>query len=168
MTKKWIAGMLGAAAMALSTGALAQMTPSFYAGVELGSSDFGSETDTLMKAFGGFQFHPNIAVEVGYGFLYDKGATEVTALEIVGVGMYQVAPQLSVLGKLGFANVEVDVAGTSDDKVELVFGVGAQYDVQRNLGVRVEWQRYTDFGGGALGGVDDQDVVWLSAIYRFR
>jgi hypothetical protein len=34
--------------------------------------------------------------------------------------------------------------------------------------VRLEWQRYTDFGGGALGGVSDQDVITLGAIYRFR
>lgn len=159
MTKKWIMAMLGAAAMALSTGAFAQMSPSFYAGVELGSSDLGSETDTAIKAFGGFQFHPNIAVELGYGFLYDKGATEVTALELVGVGMYQVAPQLSVLGKLGFASVEVDVAGTSDDKVELVFGVGAQYDVMRNLSARLMLTRYNTS--------DAVDVISVAALWRF-
>lgn len=161
MTKKWLASILGAAAMALSTGAFAQMmTPSFYAGVELGSSDFGSETDTLMKVFGGFQFHPNIAAEIGYGFLYDKGATEVTALEVVGVGMYQVAPQLSVLGKLGFASVEVDTGFGSEDDIEVVFGVGVQYDVMRNLGARLMFTRY---GAGS----DDVDVISIAAVWRF-
>lgn len=160
MTKKWSIAMLGAAAMALSTGALAQsMMPGFYAGVEVGSSDLGSETDTAMRAFGGFQFHPNIAVEIGYGFLYDKGATEVTALEVVGVGMYQVAPQFSVLGKLGFANIEVDVGGSSDDKTELVFGVGAQYDVTRNLSARLMLTRYNTS--------DAVDVIGISALWRF-
>jgi len=159
MTKKWMMAMVGAAAMALSTGAFAQMAPSFYAGVELGSSDFGSETDTAMKIFGGFQFHPNIAAEIGYGFLYDKGATEVTALEIVGVGMYPVAPQLSVLGKLGFASVEVDVGGFSDDKTELLFGIGAQYDVMRNLSARLMFTRYnTD---------DAVDVISIAALWKF-
>lgn len=161
MTKKWMAAMLGAAAMALSTGAFAQMmTPSFYAGVELGSSDRGSETDTAMKILGGFQFHPNVAAELGYGFLYDKGATEVTALELVGVGMYQVAPQFSVLGKLGFASIEEDVGFASDDSVELVFGVGVQYDVMRNLGARLMFTRYT-------AKRDDVDVISIGAIWRF-
>jgi hypothetical protein len=160
MTKKWLVGALGAAAMALSTGAFAQsMMPGFYAGVELGSSDLGSETDTTMRAFGGFQFHPNIAVEIGYGFLYDKGATEVTALEVVGVGMYPVAPQFSVLGKLGFANIEVDVGGSSDDKTELVFGIGAQYDVTRNLGARLMFTRYNTS--------DAVDVIGIQALWRF-
>jgi hypothetical protein len=40
--------------------------------------------------------------------------------------------------------------------------------VSRNLGVRLEWQRYTDFGGGGFGGVSDQDVISVNAIYRFR
>ena len=162
MSKKWMTAMLGAAAMALSTGAFAQtMAPSFYAGVELGSSDSGSETDIATRVFGGFQFHPNIAVELGYGFLYNKGATEVSALEVAAVGMYQVAPQLSVLGKLGFANIEVDAGGVSDDSTELLFGIGAQYDVTRNLGARLMFTRYT------TDGVDDIDVLGIQAIWRF-
>ena len=162
MTKKWMTAMLGAAAMALSSGALAQMmTPSFYAGVELGSSEVGSETDTAMRIFGGFQFHPNIAAELGYGFLYDKGATEVTALELAAVGMYQVAPQLSVLAKLGFANVEVDAGGFgSEDSTEILFGVGVQYDVTRNLGARLMFTRYT-------ADRDDVDVIGIQGIWRF-
>lgn len=159
MTKKWMTAMLGAAAMALSTGAFAQLTPSFYAGVELGSSDRGSQTDTAMKIFGGFQFHPNIAAELGYGFLYDKGATEVTALELVGVGMYPVAPQLSVLGKLGFASIETDTGTSSDDKVELVFGIGAQYDVTRNLGARLMLTRYNSD--------TEVDIISVAALWRF-
>ena len=158
--KKWLVTVFGAAAMALSTAAAAQLTPSFYAGVELGSSDFGEETDTAMKILGGFQFHPNIAVELGYGFLYDKGATEITALELVAVGMYQVAPQISVLAKLGFANVETDFGNTSDDSTEVLFGVGAQYDVTRNLGARLMFTRY----GAAR---DDVDVISVGVIWRF-
>jgi len=160
MTKKWTAAMLGAAAMALSTGAFAQMMPSFYAGAELGSSEVGSETDTAMRAFVGFQFHPNIAVELGYGFLYDKGATEVSALELAAVGMYQVAPQISVLGKVGFANIEVDTGTGSEDSTELLFGIGAQYDVTRNLGARLMFTRYMAEG-------DDADVIGIQVIWRF-
>jgi hypothetical protein len=160
MTKKWMMAMVGAAAMALSTGAFAQMTPSFYAGVELGHSDVGNESDIATRVFGGFRFHPNIAAEVGYGFLYDKGATEITALEVAGIGMYEVAPQITLLGKLGFANIEVDAGGFSDDSTELLFGIGAQYDVTRNLGARLMLTRYTADG-------DDVTVIGISALWRF-
>lgn len=161
MTKKWMTAILGAAAMALSTGAFAQMmTPSFYAGVELGSSDSGSNSDIATRVFGGFRFHPNIAAEIGYGFLYDKGADEVSALEVAAVGMYEVAPQITLLGKLGFANIERDSGTGSEDSTELLFGVGAQYDVTRNLGARLMLTRYT-------APRDDVTVIGISALWRF-
>jgi hypothetical protein len=94
------------------------------------------------KLLGGFRFHPNIAAELGYGMMYDKGGVEVTVMEAVAVGMFPVANQLSIIGKLGLANVDVEAGPFSDDSVEVTWGLGVQYDVSRNLGVRALWQRY--------------------------
>lgn len=141
MTKKWLVSMLGAAALAVSTGAVAQSsaTTGFYLGAEIGNTDVdGADDDIGFKLLGGFRFHPNIAAELGYGMLYDKGGTEVTALEAVAVGMFPVANQISIIGKLGLAHVDFEV----DDEVEITWGLGVQYDVNRNLGVRALWQRY--------------------------
>ena len=140
MNKKWLVSMLGAAAMTVSAGALAQSaTTGFYIGAEVGKTDVdGADDDMGFKLLGGFRFHPNIAAELGYGMLYDKGGVEVTALEVVAVGMFPVANQISIIGKLGFANVEI---GSRDD-TEITWGLGAQYDVNRNLGLRALWQRY--------------------------
>lgn len=161
MNKKWLVAMLGSAAMTVSTGALAQLAtvPGFYIGAEVGQADFGSDDDTAFKFIGGYQFHRNIAVEAGYGMLYDRGGAEVTALELVAVGMFPVMDRLSVIGKLGFANVDVETPLGSDDKTELTYGVGVQYDFTRNLGARAQWQRYDT----------DQEVDLLSVgiVYRF-
>jgi OOP family OmpA-OmpF porin len=137
--------MLGAAALAVSAGAYAQQpaTTGFYIGAEVGNTDLdGADDDIGFKLLGGYQFHRNIAAELGYGMLYDKGGAEVTAIELVAVGMFPIANQLSIIGKLGFANVDVEVAGASDDKTELTWGLGVQYDLSRNLGLRALWQRY--------------------------
>ena len=144
MTKKWLVSMLGAAAMTVSAGALAQSaTTGFYIGAEVGQSSVdGADDDIGFKLLGGFRFHPNIAAEVGYGMLYDKSDVEVTALEFVAVGMFPIANQFSILGKLGFANVEFDTRLGSADKTEITWGLGVQFDVSRNLGVRALWQRY--------------------------
>ena len=145
MNKKWLVSMLGAAAMALSTGVLAQQsfTPGFYIGAEVGQTDLdGGDDDIGFKLLGGYRFHRNVAAEVGYGMLYDKGGAKVTALEVVALGMFPINDQFSIIGKLGFANVDVEVAGASDDKTELTWGLGVQYDFNRNLGVRALWQRY--------------------------
>jgi hypothetical protein len=144
MTKKWLVSMLGAAAMAVSAGALAQSTTTgFYIGAEAGNTDVsGADDDIGFKLLGGYRFHPNIAAEVGYGMLYDKDDVEVTALEFVAVGMFPIGNQFSILGKLGLANVEADTRFGSEDKTELTWGLGVQFDVSRNLGVRALWQRY--------------------------
>jgi len=160
MTKKWFVSILGAAALLVSAGAIAQpAVPGFYVGGEIGQSDVASEDDIGFKILGGYQFHRNIAAEVGYGMLFDKSDVEVTALEFVAVGMFPIANQFSLLGKLGLANVEVDAFGLSEDKTELTWGIGVQFDVSRNLGVRALWQRYET----------DEEIDWLAigAVWRF-
>ena len=144
MTKKWLVSMIGAAAMAVSAGALAQSTTTgLYIGAEAGNTDVsGADDDIGFKLLGGYRFHPNIAAEVGYGMLYDKDDVEVTALEFVALGMFPINNQFSILGKLGLANVEVDTRFGSEDKTELTWGLGVQFDFNRNLGVRALWQRY--------------------------
>jgi OmpA-OmpF porin, OOP family len=144
MTKKWLVSMLGAAAMTVSAGALAQSaTTGFYIGAEVGNTDVsGADDDIGFKLLGGYRFHRNIAAEVGYGMLYDKSDVEVTALELVAVGMFPINNQFSIIGKLGLANVEVDSRFGSEDKTELTWGLGAQFDLTPNLGLRGIWQRY--------------------------
>lgn len=140
MTKKWLVALLGAAAMALSAGAFAQgMMTGGYVGLDVGRSDFVNENDTGFRIFGGYQFHRNIAAEIAIGMPFDKRGVEVMSLEAVAVGIFPLANQFSILGKLGIANLDADPGG---DDTALTFGIGAQYDVTRNLGVRLQWQRY--------------------------
>ena len=163
MTKKWLVPVLGAAAMFVSAGALAQQSmstvPNFYIGAEVGQAD-NSVDDTGFKIFGGYQFHKNIAAEVGYGMLIDKDNVEVNVLEAVGVGIFPLTPNFSIFGKLGLANVDVKTSGASDDNFELTYGVGVQWDFTRNLGVRGTWQRYN-------ADPDDVDYISVGIAWRF-
>jgi OmpA-OmpF porin, OOP family len=155
MTRKWLISMFGAAAMTVSATALAQV-PGFYAGLDVGRSEVGSENDTGFKIFGGYQFHKNIAAELGYGLLFDKSGVEVKALEATAVGVFPLANQFSLYGKLGLANVD---ATPGSDKTELTWGIGAQYDFTRNLGARLQWQRYeTD---------DAIDFLSVGVVWKF-
>lgn len=164
MSKKWLVSMLGAAAMSVSAGALAQgmsmaTVPNFYIGAEVGQTDVDTEDDTGFKILGGYQFHRNIAAEIGYGMLYDKDSVEITTMEAVAVGIFPLANQFSIIGKLGFANVEAEGPGGSADDTEITWAVGAQYDFTRNLGARLQWQRYeTD---------DAIDFLSVGVVWRF-
>ncbi|HVJ10093.1 MAG TPA: outer membrane beta-barrel protein, partial [Burkholderiales bacterium] len=82
MTKKWVVAVFSAAAMAASSGVLAQQPGAgtgFYAGVDVGNADFGSDDDTAFKLYAGYKFHPNVAVEGGWASLFDKGGVEATS-----------------------------------------------------------------------------------------
>jgi OOP family OmpA-OmpF porin len=147
MTTKWFVSMIGAAAVAVSGAAFAQQStsavPAFYIGAEVGQGDAGIEDDIGYKILGGYQFHRNFAAEVGYGILVDKSDVEVTVLELVGVGLWPLGQNFSLVGKLGFANWEVDAGSRgSQDGTDLTWGLGVQWDFTRNLGLRAMYQRY--------------------------
>ena len=145
MTRKWLVPVVGAAAMFVSAGALAQQStaavPSFYIGAEVGQAD-NTADDTGFKILGGYHFHKNIAAELAYGMLIDKDNVEVNTIEAVAVGIFPLTPNISLLGKLGFAQVDVETPGGSSDDIELTYGFGVQWDLTRNLGLRAGWQRY--------------------------
>ena len=175
MNKKCFVSMLGAAALAVSAGAYAQQPTAtgFYIGAELGNTDVEhADSDVGFKFLGGYQFNRYVAAELGYGLLYDKSDVEVKALEAVAVGMFPIANQFSIIGKLGFANVDFKVPAGSDDKTELTWGVGVQYDFNRNLGLRGEWQRYANLkardAATGVEGESDIDVLGVSVLYRFQ
>jgi OOP family OmpA-OmpF porin len=162
MTKKWLVALLSAAAMAASTGVLAQQSAAgngLYIGADVGNADFGSDDDTAFKLYAGYKFHPNVAVEGGWASLYDKGGVEATSLEVVAVGMFPLTPQFSLLGKLGFASVDVDSPAGGDTKTELTYGIGVQFEATPKIGVRAQWQRYdTD---------QEIDLLSVGVVFRF-
>jgi OOP family OmpA-OmpF porin len=159
MTKRWLFAVFGAAAMAASTGVLAQQSAAgtpFYAGLDVGNADFGSDDDTAFKLFAGYQFHPNVAAEVAYSMLYDKGGSEANALEIVAVPMFPIANRFSVFGKFGFAHIDND---PGDRDTEITYGVGVQFDATPMIGARVQWQRYeTD---------QEIDLISVGVVFKF-
>jgi len=198
MQKKVLVTALLAGFAAVPTLAMAQAKGNadlgFYAGASIGQSksDCGGgsscdDKDTAYRVFGGYKFHPNIAVEGGYAPLGETSASvgglgsvtaEANAWDIVGVGSWPLGNNFSILGKLGFYNAEVKLGGLVSGKkttTDLTYGIGGQYDFNRNLGLRLEWNRYSkvkapDATSGAVavsGGDADIDVLSVGALWRF-
>jgi OOP family OmpA-OmpF porin len=154
------------------------------------------DKDTAWRVFLGYQFTPNIAVEAGYADLGKATASgsvfvpgvgtvaadakfESTAWDLVAVGMLPLASQFSLYGKLGLYYGEVKASGSGtvggitvpvsdkDTTTDLTFGIGAGWDINRNFGIRAEYQKYKDMGGSNTG-KSDIDVLSIGALYRFR
>ena len=117
-------------------------------------------------------------MELGYTDLGEVSASgpggsasiESSAFEVVAVGMMPIADKFSIYGKLGMYRGETDASGPggsiSESTTDLTFGIGARYDFTRNLGVRAEWQKYSDVGGGDIGEADI-DVISVGVIWKF-
>jgi len=189
---------LGIAAAATALPAAAQQTQHFYAGLSLGQSKFGDECnqlsgfscddkDTAFRIFGGYQFHPNIGVELGYADLGKakfstsgsggsvSGEEKFTAWDLVAVGSYPIGTGFSVFGKLGLYYGKAEASATaaigafgasasaSDTGTDFTYGLGAGFDFNKNIGARIEWQRYNGFSDAS-----NLDVLSVGVLYRFR
>jgi OOP family OmpA-OmpF porin len=163
--------------------AIAQEQRGFYAGASVGQSTISDgcsgvpggvscdDSATTFKLFGGYQFNRHIAAELGYsdklaevsasGFGASASA-KASAWELVAIPSYPLTDQFSVYGKIGGYYSEMKGSnGAKETDNGLTFGLGAGYQFTRNVGMRVEWQRYSDVGGS------DVDALNLGLLYRF-
>ena len=184
--------ILGLASAVAFTGPALAQDMGFYAGLSIGQSSadvdctgFAScdDSDSAWKIFGGYQFNRNLAAELGYTDLGEFTATgpgisaavEATAFELSAVGTFPIADKFSIFGRIGMYMADTELSATvggtsgsvSDDNTGLTFGIGVRYDFTRNLGVRAEWQKYSDVGGDDVGGESDVDVISIGVVWKF-
>ena len=146
------------------------------------------------KLFGGYQFNDFLIGELGYSDLGDAQATfvataptaatanveaDVSAFTASAVGMYPLNRELGVFGRLGAAYWTVDgtaaaaVGGTTvtansdEDGINVLFGLGAQYNFDQQIGLRVEWEHYRGIGDDSAGTDGSANVFGGSLLYRF-
>jgi len=190
LTTALLAGFAAVPTLAMAQAKGGNADLGFYAGISAGQSKTADcpgggscdDKDTAYRVFGGYKFHPNIAVEGGYSPLGETSSSfpggslkaEANAWDIVGVGSFPLGNNFSVLGKLGFYNAEIKLSGLASGKkttTDLTYGIGGQYDFNRNLGLRLEWNRYSKVKapdvGTVSGGDTDIDVLSVGALWRF-
>ena len=150
-----------------------------YVGGSLGYTDFrgpdigGQSTDrhdTGFKVHGGWEFSPYFAAELGYAYLGKPGSgageIKVEGVFIDAVGTFPVSPGFSVLGRIGAFNSKVksERLGDSDRSTDVKFGVGVQYDINPQMNVRGEYERYRI---DAFDVKTDHDMWSIGVNYRF-
>jgi OOP family OmpA-OmpF porin len=190
MRNKSLIAAVGLTAAAFALPAAAQMnTSAFYVGATVGQSKFKDsctglpagvscdEKDTAWRILGGYQINRNFAAELGYHNFGETKASgggvtasvKASVWELVGVGLFPVANQFGIYGKLGAHHGEAELTSNvgvsgKDTGNGWTFGGGVQWDVMPALGLRAEWQRYRKIGGED----NDLDVLSLGGIWRFR
>lgn len=152
----------------------------------MGGRGADDDSDTAWKIFGGYRLNDNFGVEatyMDYGTITaDSVVTapaaatinldaDTTAWIVDAVGMLPLNDQFGLFGKLGVASWQIDssasvvVGGTAasisgdDDGNDFHFGVGANYALMGNIGLRAEWER--------INGDDDLDAWTVGAQMSF-
>jgi len=155
------------------------------------------DTDTSFDLFLGYAITPNISAELGYvdlgkytldasGTVFGtstpvalNGDIKAKGWTMSAVGTLPLQPSFSLLGRFGFFiwNVDISVnassgslSGSASDSAsgtDPLFGIGAQWNVNKNLGLRGEWTHYVDVGDENTTGQSDVDNLSISVLYNF-
>lgn len=150
--------------------------------------------DTGFKLYGGYQFNQYFAMEGGYvdlgtatysgtfgGSPVTGGKIDIWGLGFFAVGIWPVSSDFSLFGKLGFLSWEAkwsDVTGgtsfsSTDSGSDLAGGIGLTYHFTKNLGARVEWERFKAGGGEDFLGFPNAtgsakiDLLSVGLVYKF-
>lgn len=99
------------------------------------------------------------------------GSQKTKAFELLGVGTIPLGNNFSAYGKLGVAIWDVDASApgvsASDDGIDVTYGIGLKYDFAKNIGARLEWQRYSDLGKNSVGTNSDVDLYSIAVVFKF-
>lgn len=110
-------------------------------------TDLSDHKDTSFGVGAGWQFHKNLAAEVGYTNLGKFSGSGVSAsadsFQTSLVASYEVAPKVSVLGRLGVARTNLDVDLVLNTKLPLC--MYTQYQVTPQVIKNFESTQYTNW-----------------------
>jgi OmpA-OmpF porin, OOP family len=182
MGLKTLVAATGVTAAFTFAGAAAAQTiwTNMYIGGTVGQSEFQNgcggfgdcdDEDTALRIVAGYQFNRYLAAELGYHELGETstsaGKNEGKAWELVAVASFPFTDKFSVYAKLGGYWGQLEGPHDDEKNTDVTYGVGLRYDFMRNWGVRGEWQRYSNIGGGSLVETD-VDVLSVGFLYRFQ
>lgn len=187
----WYAGAsVGRSSISFDTNKLVADTVAAGFATATATADTSS---TAYKLFAGYKLNKNFAVEGGYTDLGKmslsmtttgpvasiSGNYKATVWEVNAVGILPINESFSVFGKLGYHwdDVNSTVAGISGASAITVnkdysgndfkFGAGAEYNINKNVGLRLEYERYSNIGNSSSSGGHDVDVASLGMTYKF-
>jgi len=172
--------MAALAAAICAPAAFAQASDSgIYAGGLLGRTRYSEncpqscdEASRAARLFAGYQFNRWFGMELGAAALGETKnqelgvpvTTQVRVLDYTLLGYLHIAEKVALFGRVGAYSGKT--TGTlTDTSSGGTAGVGVQFAVTPNLGLRVEWQDYATVSNGAR--LFDINLLGIAALWRF-
>lgn len=168
----------------LAIALLSALTAPAFADNLYGSLSLGNTNDADLTGLGqiasgmsysllfGYKANKNFAAEVGYTSLLNGASVANTnstetknGFEVAGIGSYPINDQFSVYGRLGYVSLNASYSpGSSATNTGLVYGPGVQYDINKEIGVRVGYNIYNT---SSSSGDSIDNNAYVSALYNF-
>jgi len=149
------------------------------------------DTATAYRFAGGYQISSNWSVEASYADYGSgsigsanvgapignlSGTWKATALEVSGVGTLPISEGISITGKLGLASTDLKVdlnssllggASVSDTTSKLAFGIGAKFDVNNKVAIRVQYENFGTVGNENTTGTTKLTLLSAGVMLMF-
>lgn len=147
-----------------------------------------SDNDTAYKLQVGYRLTPMWSVEGGYTSLGTadyihtsttatvKGRKKADLFNIDLVGTVQINPVWSVHGRLGAYRWETNsdmpalgggLVGVRDNGYDLKLGAGLQYEINKNVAIRTEIERFNGIGDQSTTGDSKVNMFSIGAVLKF-
>ncbi len=126
-----------------------------------------------LRIGGGYRFTENWGVEANYAQSGKSSSVlgadyKFTALQLAATGTYPINPQFDVYAKLGVSANKFDLTGASNNsKTSLLYGVGGQYNINQQWGVRLEYENLGDTTNFPAGNQVSASTISIGGVYAF-
>ena len=166
--------------------ALAQESPAshLYIGATAGQGHWRSmcqnaascdDTSGTLSVLAGYRINRIFSAEAAFRNLGEvktpNASVKGKGWEIDGIASWPVFDAFSIYGKLGIKREVVKGDGTLTGAKETnygpTYGLGVQFDLNKNLALRGEWQAYPGLGGSTLP-KGDLDALSVGVLWQFR
>lgn len=159
-----------------------------YLGVSMGSGKPGvtpaaltmsTTSSFIYGGVAGYQYNKNLAVQVQYGGLGKAtdvagNTSKIDALSMTAVGLLPLNNHFDLTAKIGIANAKTVTSGATatnlgTTRAGLTYGIGAQYNINKSMALRLELDRYAVATSNAAGvkTKGNATVINLDALYKF-
>ena len=138
----------------------------------------GSNPSSSYRFAAGYKIFPHVAAEAGYlktgTGSYASGAQNtlyVSSIQGAAVFDYPIFGGLSLLGKLGVSSNttggDAVAACNCASSMAFLYGLGAQYQLTKHFGTRIEYTNYGNVTHGATNGDLAMTTLSLGLLYSF-
>ena len=140
------------------------------------------------RVYAGYDFHPNFAVELGYTNWFVKPKLQVFGVDTTKASSYPWAidlvgkikapvpgvDNLGLYAKAGAAYLDSELKAippstgkVGGDTFNVVYGVGATYDITHNIATGLSWTRYNGHKKLDNKYIPDMDLFAVDLCYKF-